>query len=113
MVMDNEYVTVGGSLRCAGCGYVCGTATIAVGPSDLVTEPTWPFPEGNCPLCRYRAIHNPPDKLEQRMGLRAELDKTKAKLRIAVDELNRISAEGHDESRLYLVRKSLEELPES
>jgi hypothetical protein len=54
---DRDHVSIGGSLRCAGCGGDLGVTCVAIDSAAVLPsarEPEWPFDEDGCPLCLLR-----------------------------------------------------------
>jgi hypothetical protein len=46
-------VLLGNAVHCVGCGRFQGITTVAIDEDwqDPGPTPTWPFPEGECPVC--------------------------------------------------------------
>ena len=58
---SGKVVSMGGSIRCAGCGRNFGRTLSSIthegyayGPPDK--DPDWPFEEGKCPICDHIAF---------------------------------------------------------
>lgn len=90
-------VLIGTGVHCAGCGRLHGVTSVAIDESTIWpdSEPDWPFPLGDCPVCDEPARTDPDQVGEAFSIVRA----------LAVGDGVRHLARTRDRARAWVARR--------